>query len=433
MTFWDSIPAVTRILCVFAVVLLSMRLRMSLGTALLIGSALLGLIFGQSLAEIFQAALRALLNAKTLSLSAVVMLILVLSRSLETAGQMRRLLDHFSGLIVRPTVNLILFPALIGLLPMPGGAIFSAPMVKDLGERHRLSGAQLSFTNYWFRHIWEYWWPLYPGVLLTVSIAGLNLWAFVLLLFPITLVAVAAGLWPLKSALNADGGAGSLPPASPSQASLRLFLIELIPIGIVIGVGLGLGMGFSAVAPDFTIAKETGLILALGIAIAWVWGKNRLGIDQIQKLMVNPQLASMFIMVAAILIFKGILEDSRAVEAVSRELLRWEIPLVPVTIVMPFLVGLVSGITIAFVGTTFPVLISLVESLQSDPLLVSYLMLALVGGFIGVLLSPVHLCLLLSNEYFHTSLPAVYRQLWLPCLVLMVCGMLYFWVIRIFM
>jgi len=433
MALFDSIPAVLRILCVFSVVLLAMRFRMSLGPALLVGSLILGLIFGQRVSEILLASLHALLDSKTLSLAAVVMLILVLSRSLEIAGQMTRLLDNFSGLVVRPTINLIVFPALIGLLPMPGGAIFSAPMVKNLGERHRLSGAQLSFTNYWFRHIWEYWWPLYPGVLLTVSIAGLNLWAFVLLLFPLTPVAVAAGMWPLKAALNAEADPGPAGRNEPGKSDLSRFLKELTPIGIVIVAGLGLGLCFSSAAPGFPIAKETGLILALAIAIAWVWRKNRLGGAQIRRLLVNPQLASMFIMVASILIFKGVLEESHAVEALSRELVQWQIPLVPVTLVLPFLVGVVSGITIAFVGTTFPVLISLLQTLQSDPLMVPYLMLALVGGFIGVLLSPVHLCLLLSNEYFHTTLPAVYRQLLLPCLALLVCGTLYFWMMRIFL
>lgn len=432
MMILDSIPAVLRILLVFAIVLLAMRVRLSLGVALLIGSVLLGLGFGCTPAEIALAAGQALLDPKTLSLAAVVMLILVLSRSLESAGQMRRLLDNFSGLIVRPAMNLIVFPALIGLLPMPGGAIFSAPMVKNLGVRHRLNGAQLSFTNYWFRHIWEYWWPLYPGVLLTVSIAGLNLWAFVLLLFPLTPVAVAAGMWPLKTALNAGGDPAESNPNPHQDTHLGLFLHELTPIGIVIGLGLGLGLILSALAPAAAIAKEAGLIVALAVAIAWVWRKNHLGQRQIRTLVFDPKLASMFVMVASILIFKGVLEDSQAVEAVSRELVQWRIPLVPVTIVMPFLVGAVSGITIAFVGTTFPVLISLIQNLQSDPFLLPYLMLALVGGFIGVLLSPVHLCLLLSNEYFGTSLPAVYRQLWLPCLALLVCGILYFWVMHAF-
>ena len=66
---------------------------------------------------------------------------------------------------------------------------------------------------------------------------------------------------------------------------------------------------------------------------------------------------------------KGILEDSRAIEAVSRELIRWHVPLVPITMLLPFLVGGVAGITIAFVGTTFPILISLIQTMGHGHLL----------------------------------------------------------------
>ncbi|MGD8971061.1 MAG: DUF401 family protein [Desulfobacterales bacterium] len=83
-------------------------------------------------------------HLKTLALSIIVTLILVLSHSMEVSGRMNRLLDNFRGLVRRPSLNLIVFPALMGLLPMPGGAIFSAPMVKNLGHRHLVKGVQLS-------------------------------------------------------------------------------------------------------------------------------------------------------------------------------------------------------------------------------------------------------------------------------------------------
>jgi integral membrane protein (TIGR00529 family) len=324
----------------------------------------------------------------------------------------------------RPSLNPIVFPALIGLLPMPGGAIFSAPMVKNLGHRHLLKSDQLSYLNYWFRHIWEYWWPLYPGVLLTTTIAGLNLWSFVLVLFPLTLVALMAGFRPLRGAL-----AESLSSAvEADRAGLRPFLVELSPVLVVIFVGMGLGILLSALtdAGSFVIAKETGLIVALILAISSVWYNNRFTAARLRTVILNPKLLGMFYMVTSILIFKGILEDSRAIEAVSRELIRWHVPLVPITMLLPFLVGGVAGITIAFVGTTFPILISLIQTMGHGHLLLPYMMLALVSGFVGVLLSPLHLCLLLSNAYFKTTLTSVYRLLWQPCTILILAAGVYF-------
>jgi hypothetical protein len=93
-------------------------------------------------------------------------------------------------------------------------------------------------------------------------------------------------------------------------------------------------------------------------------------------------------------------------------------------------VGFVGGITIAFVGTAFPILISLIQSLGHANLMLPYMMLAMTSGFMGVLLSPLHLCLLLSNAYFHTSLLKVYRHLWVPCAALLGASLFYFWILK---
>jgi len=425
MNFLSTIPAFIRILLVFAVILFSIRRKLALGHCFSLGAFILGILFGMYPIAILQSATLALSHPKTLSLAAVVSLILVLSHSLEAAGQMQRLLDRFQGLIRIPALNIVIFPALIGLLPMPGGAIFSAPMVKNLGCRGQLNAADLSYVNYWFRHIWEYWWPLYPGVLLITAIGGFNLWSLVLTALPMTVVAVVAGYWPLRGKLSfcnqRSPSAGSA--ASPSPWP---FFKELTPIWIVIVLGIAVGACLSQLDMFGSIAKETGLIIALVAAILLVWQTNRVSVATRRKILINRKLGSMIYMVTSILIFKGILEDSQAVTAVSNELLKWGIPLTVVAVTLPMLVGLVSGITIAFVGTTFPILISLIHASPASHALLPYLIIGLVSGFVGVLFSPLHVCLLLSNEYFETSLDQVYRHLVVPCLAMLIAALVYF-------
>jgi integral membrane protein (TIGR00529 family) len=424
----DAIPAVVRILIIFGLILLAIKRQWSLGNAFVAGSTGLGLIFSMRLPAIARSAGLALIHPKTLSLAVVVSLILVLSHSLEKSGQMKRLLETFRGLVRWPKVRLVIFPALIGLLPMPGGAIFSAPMVQNLGDAQRLSRSQLSYVNYWFRHIWEYWWPLYPGILLTTALAEVDLWHLVFFTLPLTLVAVAAGYWPLKGHIQAQGNPVTGKALSP-------FLKEVAPILFVIICGLALGQVLETILPPagLAIAKELGLILALLVAIGWVWRQNRMPAAQCWAIIGQPALLKMVYMVAGILIFKGVLEDSGAVNQVSQEMLRWHIPLMPIAMLLPFLVGGVAGITIAFVGATFPILISLIHAMGQVHLLLPYLMLSLVSGFAGVLLSPLHLCLLLSNEYFQTSLLPVYRHMRVPLATLLAAGMIYFGLLRFFM
>jgi integral membrane protein (TIGR00529 family) len=425
MTLLEHIPAIVKMVMIFFLVLICIRKKLSLGNAFFLGTLFLSLLFGLKPQATLMSIFASITDPKTLSIAVVVSLILVLSSSMELAGQMQRMLKNFQGLVASPRLNLVIFPALIGLLPMPGGAVFSAPMVKELGMRSKLSEAQLSFVNYWFRHIWEHWWPLYPGILLTTVITEISLLAIIVIMCPFTAVAVWLGYRALKSP-------GSLPTNDNKNPRLPLwpFIKELMPILVVIFPGLGMGVLFSKLFPGFPISKEIGLILALCMAIAWVWYQNRTSKKQIWSTLTNPQLLNMMYMIVGILIFKGILTDSHAAAAISQELIQMHIPLALIAVVLPLLVGMSGGIVIAFVGSTLPILVSMIQSLGEAQFLPAYVMLILVSGFTGVMLSPMHLCFLLSNEYFGVTLISVYRHLWKPCASLVAAAMVYFWILH---
>jgi hypothetical protein len=235
---------------------------------------------------------------------------------------------------------------------------------------------------------------------------------------------MAAGYWPLRGV--------ALKREARGTRHLKAFVKELTPVLIVIIGGLSLGEVLFRILPPEgrVLAKESGLIAALVVAIAWVWQTNHLPADNRRAIVVQPALVRMIYMVTAILIFKGMLEDSGAVMQLSREILHWQIPLMAVTVILPFIVGGVAGITIAFVGTTFPILVNLIHTMGQSHLILPYLALGLVSGFTGVLLSPLHLCLLLSNAYFETTLLPVYRRMRVPLVVLLGGGCLYFVLLR---
>jgi len=65
---------------------------------------------------------------------------------------------------------LYIAPALIGLVPMPADAVVSASMVKDIARKTNLTLEEAAFLNYWFRHIIEYSWPIYRGIISSISI-----------------------------------------------------------------------------------------------------------------------------------------------------------------------------------------------------------------------------------------------------------------------
>lgn len=160
-----------KILSTFILILVCIRLKLGLWLSVLGGALSIALLFGLGAGEWLQVSVAALGKEKFLFLVSIVGLILILSDGLERSGQSQRLMDALSGYLHDNRLRLIFFPALIGLLPMPGGAVFSAPMVKAVSADMPIQNIDRAIINYWFRHVWELAWPLYPGIILTVALA----------------------------------------------------------------------------------------------------------------------------------------------------------------------------------------------------------------------------------------------------------------------
>ncbi|MBD3308825.1 DUF401 family protein, partial [candidate division KSB3 bacterium] len=365
MEVFFEIPVLFKLTGVFGLILVLIRCKQHLGTALLAGSLLLGIWCGMGLGAIARSMGSAMIQPNTILLNAIVVQILILSHSMERVGQMERLLTSFRGMIKNSKLNLVVFPALIGLLPMPGGAIFSAPMVDQLSKGHHLDGETKSMLNYWFRHVWEFAWPLYPGVLLASSMASVSVWAFISRAFPLTVISIGAGYLLLLRPLQMDDAAAKMIDDEPTQWAAfgqALIPIALVIVGAISGGTIVAGLQ-SRMALLAAIPTELPLVLSLSLSILYVWIVNRASGEVIRSVLWNKALVKMIYMVTAIYIFKELLVDSRAVVDVSAFLASQHIPLLLVVALLPWIVGMIAGIAVAFVGTTFPVLISLFQTM----------------------------------------------------------------------
>jgi hypothetical protein len=81
---------------------------------------------------------------------------------------------------------------------------------------------------------------------------------------------------------------------------------------------------------------------------------------------------------------------------------------------LPFLAGLVTGIAIGFAGTAFPIVVGFISAGEIGMQPMAALVLAFSMGYAGMMLSPVHLCFLLTVDYFSASFIKVYKYI-LPC------------------
>jgi integral membrane protein (TIGR00529 family) len=427
-----NIPVIVKITTIFIFILILTRRKHSLGTALLAGSLLLGFWCRMNVLQIAKSMGMTIIQTKTIMLNAIVILILILSHSMDKLGQMKRLLASFQGLVKNAKLNLVAFPAIIGLLPMPGGAIFSAPMVDVLGREHQLDPETKSLINYWFRHVWETAWPLYPGLLLAASLASVEVWLLAGIALPMPIVSILAGYTFLLRKI-------SWKPTHHEQvhvSQILPFLKEMTPIILVIVGAVTGSVVMTWLQPRISslayLPTEMPLIVSLVVSIAAVLGMNHAPSDVIAAIFVNKALLQLAYMVTAIYIFKGVLVDSHAVVEVSEFLAALNIPLVPVIIILPAIVGVITGISVAFVGTTFPVLISLLQTSHIETSIIPYLILAYVSGFIGMMFSPIHVCLIFTREYFRSDFRLLYRRLWKPLFALFAGVFIYFSILIFF-
>ncbi len=92
------------------------------------------------------------------------------------------------------------------------------------------------------------------------------------------------------------------------------------------------------------------------------------------------------------------------VSRMHAELEGWGVPLLPVLMILPFLSGLSTGLSIGFVGASFPIVMALIGEDPSTGTYLSTIVLAFGFGYIGMLISPVHVCLVVTSEHFETHL-----------------------------
>jgi len=103
----------------------------TLWVSLLIGSVLLGFLFQMPPRDVGTNLLVAYLDGKTMSIIGALFLILFFSNLLKTTGRMKEILEGFRQIFKDVRVVIALLPAIIGLMPLMGGALVSAPMVVE--------------------------------------------------------------------------------------------------------------------------------------------------------------------------------------------------------------------------------------------------------------------------------------------------------------
>jgi integral membrane protein (TIGR00529 family) len=411
MQIFTDLPALIKVSLTFGLILTASRVKVQLSLALFIGALVLGLLMGLPFLEIPVLIVKSLVDPMVISLLLIVTAILILSRLMSDSGQLDRIVSNFSDITHNVRTVAAVMPALIGLLPMPGGALFSAPMVNAAANQIDLNPNMKTAINYWFRHIWECWWPLYPGVILAVSLLGVETWRFMAVQFPLTFVAVGSGFFFLLRSVPSQTQNPVKNDSGPARRRWAAFLKEIQPILLVV-LAIPLVTLFE-IASGIDLPRMSSVFTGLCLCLIWVIIQNRMPMEKIRRNVLDKSLLPMLFLVLGIMGFKGILIESQAVDQIHAELTQYGIPPLLVILLMPFLSGFITGLAIGFVGAAFPLIVPLLAPYQGLEFM-AYAFLAYSAGFVGMMLSPVHLCLLVTRDYYQANLVKSYGLLMKP-------------------
>ena len=415
-----NLPAYVKVGGSLAGILLANRFGFELGVAILLFSVILSLWSGTGIQGLWRQ-VTSFDDPDNYLLPVVVLLLLFFTEALDRTGRMERTVAALKTWLQNKKMLLAGLPALVGLLPMPGGAVFSAPLVASVDTENELSVAQKAAINYWFRHIWEYWWPLYPGVLLAITYSGLPAALFYLIQIPFTLVAAAAGYFFILRKIktnNADHSPGGILDYGAVFSALGPIglLVILSVIGSIILISMGISGSLSSL-----IAMLIGLIIAivaafLGNGSSWI---TSLGLFR------RSNTWMMLILVIGIQIFSAVLKSPLHASGITLvtlmrdEFISAGIPILAVIVLLPFISGMVTGTAFGFVGASFPIVFALVG--QNPTLGISSATTACAYGFgyMGMMVSPIHICFVVTCEYFETPVLGTYRYIAGPCVFIL--------------
>jgi len=174
-------------------------------------------------------------------------------------------------------------------------------------------------------------------------------------------------------------------------------------------------------ALTLTIAFKVELLYAFGLTVLGIILLYRIDGPKIWNAFIGSASPGLLLTVVIIMGFKKVLESSQAIPGISTFLTSSGIPLWLIAVLIPLFIGIITGTTIGAMGIGFPILVPL---LQSDPHFLQYMSLAFASGVSGDLLSPFHLCLVLTKDYFKADLIGVYRLVWVPVASVIGMGLL---------
>ncbi len=382
----------------FSVIIVLVANRKNFGVAMVLGALLLGLLARP--AEVPGILYETVTDWQVLTLVAIVIFIKIFATVLQDTGQIPLVIDHLKRAIPERGM-LAAIPFIFGLLPIPGGALLSAPMVDEQGKKLKVDREGRTFLNLWFRHIGFLIFPLSTALVVMSQVSEVSINRLIVIQAPLFMIAAGVGtlyIFRLSKKREAE-------PAEDRHI-----------LSILMETGVNFLPLIVTIAVAFTLAEVTHLNVALLVALPTGISLSLLlytgdGRGTMLREGFSPLLG---LAIFGIMLYRDMAFASGVTDAVAGYLQGSAASPLLIIPVLSFAIGFVTAHNMAAIPLVYAMVASMIGT---DISLVSLLY---VSSFMGYLISPLHLCVVVTYEYFKPHFVQLYKLMAPPAVLLTV-------------
>ncbi|MEM2207607.1 MAG: DUF401 family protein [Sulfolobales archaeon] len=376
-----------------------LKIGLSLGLSIALTTIGLGLLMG----NLQKALVATLLNEDAWILILSALTIATLAELYRITNAVEELGQGLSSTLRDPRLGLATIPAVVGLMPVAGGALLSAPVVESLGAPIGLTAEALAYINVWFRHVLIYSYPFSQLIVVLSQLTGVPILTLMTATLPMTILMAAIGTAALLKV--------KVEPLEQVSRRSREDLKALVPLGVAVAL----------LVPLVPLIGNWAIPLGTSVAVL-VLVRLRKALKLLPHALISERVGDIILAVVAVIVLREVISLSNISmelqEAVSG-FIRVELALA----ILSTLVSIATGSVMTGLFVSLPILSSLgVDSVGSILLIYTY-------SFLGYIASPTHLCLLYTVKYFKANLLGTYRYLLPSVLLALVVGTVYYLVI----
>ena len=359
----------------------------NLALAMFVGSFILG-IFTMGPSQLMVEFWYAISDISTILLAITVGLIPLIGGTLKHTGQMDHLVDN---LRIGKKALLAISPALIGMMPMPGGALLSCPLVEK-SSKDVLQNVKTGL-NVWFRHVLYLIYPLAPALIVSTRVAGLDVYQTVPYLVPFLFFSLALGyIFFLR---NVPG---------KIEYKNEFKLKKLVPPLAVILLAPLIDFSFKDVLSPEELATLIGVTTSLILAL--LFGKVQA--KALIRIIKDSKPWNFAMMIIGITLFLNVFSASGIPELI----VNIEMPAEILCVAIAFLLGFGTGRIVIPAGIVIPMFLTKFGPISSITFAIVYFSI-----FLGYVITPIHPCVSLTAEFFKVNTKDFLKVMLPPTLI----------------